>query len=47
MAEQEFGDTLVLRTTHITVSFSKRSRHLDMERDINRVFQDMVDDGTA
>jgi len=45
--EAEFGDVLVLNTTHLTVAFSKKSRQLDAEAEINAVFKTMVDDGTA
>jgi polar amino acid transport system substrate-binding protein len=45
--EAEFGDTLVLNTTHLTVAFSKKSPLLAAEAEVNAVFQTMADDGTA
>lgn len=45
--EQEFGDVLVLNTTHLTVAFSKKSPQSGAESEVNAVFKKMVDDGTA
>ncbi|WP_271007404.1 substrate-binding periplasmic protein [Paucibacter sp. B51] len=45
--EAEFGDVLVLNTTHLTVAFSKKSSQIGAEAQVNAVFKTMVDDGTA
>jgi len=43
----EFGDVLVLNTSYLTVAFSKQSKQLTSEAQVNAVFKAMVDDGTA
>jgi len=43
----EFGDVLVLNTSYLTVAFSKQSKQLAAEAQVNAVFKAMVDDGTA
>ncbi len=45
--EAEFGDVLILNTTHLTVAFSKKSKQLGAEAQVNAVFKSMVDDGSA
>ncbi|MCV2353033.1 transporter substrate-binding domain-containing protein [Paucibacter sp. B2R-40] len=45
--EAEFGDALVLNTTHLTVAFSKKSPLLEAQTQVNAVFKSIVDDGTA
>ncbi len=45
--EAEFGDVLVLNTTHLTVAFSKNSPLLAAEAEVNAHFKSIVDDGTA
>ncbi|MCV2350419.1 substrate-binding periplasmic protein [Paucibacter sp. Y2R2-4] len=45
--EAEFGDVLVLNTTHLTVAFSRKSTQLAAEAQVNAVFKTMVEDGTA
>lgn len=45
--EAEYGEVLVLNTTHLTVAFSKASPLLAAEAEVNAIFQTIVDDGTA
>jgi polar amino acid transport system substrate-binding protein len=42
-----FGDTFVLRTTPITIQFSKKSGQLALQNKVNEVFASIVADGTA
>lgn len=44
---ERFGDTLLLRTTHLSVAFSKASPRKALESQVQQVFQAMVEDGTA
>lgn len=43
----QFGDSLTLRTTHLTVAYSKKSPRAEQAAKVQAVFQAMVDDGTA
>lgn len=43
----DFGDVLVLNTSDLTVVFSKQSKLLTSEAQVNAVFKTMVDDGTS
>lgn len=45
--QAEFGDILVLNTTHLTVAYSKKSAQPAAQAQVNAVFKTMVDDGTA
>jgi polar amino acid transport system substrate-binding protein len=45
--QSEFGDTIILNTTHFTVAYSKKSIHIEDEEAVNAVFKTMVTDGTA
>lgn len=45
--EQEFGETLVFRTTHLTVAYSKKSAHIALEAEVNAIFKTMTDDGAS
>lgn len=45
--ESDFGDALILNTTHLTVAFSKQSPLLATQTEVNAIFKTMVEDGTA
>jgi polar amino acid transport system substrate-binding protein len=45
--DSEFGDTIVLNTTYLTVAYSKKSPLYAAEAEVNAIFKAMVDDGTA
>jgi polar amino acid transport system substrate-binding protein len=46
-AQERFGDALVLRTVHLSVTFAKKSPLIDSEASVNAVFKAIVEDGTA
>lgn len=45
--QDEFGETLVLNTTVLSVSFSKKAPQAALESQVHAVFKSIADDGTA
>lgn len=45
--EHRFEDTFILRNVYLSVCFSKKSPNMKDEKMVNKVFQEMVNDGTV